>query len=194
MFAAALFLLAACGGPSAGRDGPSTTAAAAPLGEELLANGDFDRGDQSPDGWELSAEHPGQVADWRSFGDRGRVAYMAAPVIEDVSWPQLISTEAFAVDPGNTYRLSVNARTDGLGLLFISMAFSDASGTEISAIGPGSPVFESTDWTKFDFDIVPPAGAVSARIILRLALNQSLTEEPNLSIYVDRVSVRTVES
>lgn len=192
---AAALLLAACSG-SSGATVPSsttTTAAVAELGAELVANNDFEAGAQSPDLWVLSASEPGQVAEWVDDGDMGRVAHMAAPVVADVGWPQLVLTEHFAVVAGDRYRLTVTARTDDIGLLFMAVAFVDAAGAEISGIGPGSPSFESSDWTEytFDFDAVPDA--VSAYVVLNLALNQAITDEPDLSIYVGNVSIRQVE-
>ncbi len=189
----AALLLAACSGSSgATAISSTTTTAVAVLGEELVANSDFEEGAQTANGWALNASEPDQVAEWIDDGERGRVAHMEAPVVADVGWPQLVLTEQFAVEAGHAYRLTVAARTDDIGLLFMAVAFLDATGAEISGIGPGSPSFESPDWTEYSFDFEAVPEAVSAYVVLNLALNQAITDEPALSIYVGAVSIRPV--
>lgn len=189
----AMLMLASCTSSSEEPVETSVTTTTVILGEELVFNGDFAQGDAVPDGWDLTSYEPDQVAEWIEDGERGRVAHMAAPVVADVGWPQLVLREQFAVEAGRSYRLTVTARTDDIGLLFMAVAFLDAGGTEIGGIGPGSPSFDSQDWTEhhFDFEAVPDA--VSAYVVLNLALNQAITDEPDLSIDVGNVSIRPIE-
>ena len=179
-----LLVSSACSG------GPATPTG---LGPELVANGSFENGLSRASGWELRSRDDGQVAEWLT-GDEvvGRYLSISAPVVIEASWPQAAMTTEFQVQPGTQYFLSMNTRSDDLGLLVPIVWFNDASGDPIEGRGPGVWTVTSSDWTREEFQLVSSAGAVTAFIHVRLALDDEMTNEPTLSVAVDDVSLREV--
>ena len=179
-----LLVASACSG---GDTSPSV------LGVELISNGNFENGLSRASGWELRSRDDGQVAKWVT-GDEvvGRYLSISAPVVIEASWPQAAMTTEFQVRPGIRYLLSMNTRSDDLGLLLPMVWFNDASGQPIEGRGPGVWTVTSSDWTREEFQLAASANAVTAFVIVRLALNDQMTTEPTLSVAVDDVSLREV--
>ena len=169
------------------------SAAPTELGPELVANGSFENGLSRASGWELRSRDDGQVAEWLT-GDEvvGRYLSISAPVVIEASWPQAAMTTEFQVRPGTRYLLSMNTRSDDLGLLLPIVWFNDAAGQPIEGRGPGVWTVTSSDWTREEFQLVSSAGAVTAFVLVRLALNDQMTTEPTLSVAVDDVSLREI--
>jgi len=102
-------------------------------------------------------------------------------------------TTEFQVRPGIRYLLSMNTRSYDLGLLLPMVWFNDASGQPIEGRGPGVWTVTSSDWTREEFQLVSSADAVTAFVIVRLALNDLMTSEKTISVAVDDVSLREVQ-
>jgi hypothetical protein len=198
--AVALFAIAmtgaACSDDSGGTSDSAEPArrsadpAPAVLGPELVTEGGFESGDAA---WLIEAAAPGQVAQLARDDDGNSYIEMSADLDEDALWPQAVQQGRVRLIAGEQYRLSLRARSDDFGLVFTSVAFEDASGDEFLALGPGSLTVDGTEWMDYHFDFEAPEGTAAGYVILRLALNTAMTDEPFLSADVDDVSLRRIE-
>jgi hypothetical protein len=168
----------------------TTTTVPVVLGDELVINSGFEVGEVSPDGWRLDEVGAGATLEWIREDDR--YISMSGLVSSD-HWPQIVSDE-YAVAPGEELMVSIDARTDSEGLLFLTMAFLDGNGVEFVGFGPGTRSVDTSDWATLESRLAAPDGAASAYLVLNLALNGELTDATNLDINIDNVSVRVVES
>lgn len=190
--------VAACSDDS---DGAAVATAAAPVvttgaqppnfGPELIGSSGFETNVEAE--WLIEAQDPGQLARVAQDGEGNSFIEMSADLAESVPWPQVVQKRRVPISAGDRYRLAFRARSDDFGLVFASVAFEDASGDEFLGVGPGSVTVDDSDWTDYHFDFEAPDGAAAGYVILRLALNTAMTDEPFLSADVDDVSLRKIE-
>ena len=179
-------LAAACSGGSSDDPAPPE------LGPELVLNGSFEDGNSQPIGWVLTVHEPGQIAHWSTEAAGGRFVRMSAPMAEGAGWPEAAMTTTFDASAGSKYRVAISTKSDSFGLLLPIIWFSDARGQEIEGKNPGTWDVSSADWSGMDFTVTAPEETVFASVLFRLALNETMTEETNLSVSVTNVSVREV--
>ena len=171
--------------------GTTTTTLSLDLGEELVFNGDFSDGTESPDGWELVSEDSGQTVDQVTESGESHISFFS-PLEEEVPWPEARSTVPFDVEPHTDYRLSVEARSVTQGRLFLALVFLDEDGDEILLRGPGSPEISESDWKTIDAILESPVDAASAYVVMRLAVRPDLSDADSFSVDVNSVSIREV--
>lgn len=154
--------------------------------------GSFEDGNSQPIGWVLTVHEPGQIAHWSTEAAGGRFVRMSAPMAEGAGWPEAAMTTTFDASAGSKYRVAISTKSDSFGLLLPIIWFSDARGQEIEGKNPGTWDVSSADWSGMDFTVTAPEETVFASVLFRLALNETMTEETNLSVSVTNVSVREV--
>jgi hypothetical protein len=162
------------------------------LGPELVVNGGFEAGTPGVEGWELSVGVDDQTASVVQEGSRNRYLTLSGTLLDDITWPQAVNRQYFTVEVGGSYRLSLRARSDGVGLFIPVVAFADESGTDVTAISPGTWEVGTPDWTDYEFVFEVPESVDHAYVIVRLALNTAMTSAPQLTVDVDDVSVRSI--
>lgn len=169
----------------------TTTTVSFQLGEELVFNGDFSDGTGSPAGWDLISEEPRQTIDQVSESGEQHISF-SSPLEDEIPWPEARSTVPFEVEPHTDYRLSVEARSDTEGRLFLALVFLDEDGDEILLRGPGSPEVSQSDWEMIQATLESPAEAASAYLVMRLAVRPDLSPADTVSVDVNSVSIREV--
>ena len=181
----------ACGDSSTAEVAESSTTTLPQLGDELLVNGGFEDGDEMPANWTIGDHADNQTLEWATGLDENRYIHFASPLSEEI-WIEFVSEE-FDLTPGDVLLLSVDARTEGLGLVFMSVNFNSAEQDGFQGRGPGSFTIVDSEWTTFTEQFEVVEDAVSGSLRFALALNDSMTDEPLIQADVDNVSLRVIQ-
>ncbi len=185
---------------------PSATPSPAPtttptpgvrLGENLLANGDFELGSPGADGWELIVELlPGQSVEWTSEESYSgsRALKLSSPATAE-QWIVVKFLDRIAVDPDSRYWVTARVKTEAGAVFWAGWKFFESDEDETFRRGGSSgqiPVTEE-EWTELRSLFSPRLGLPSAEFDLQLAMLPEivgLDPDEQMVLFIDDIALR----